>query len=136
MSGFLLDTNVISELRKRRTNRGVLEWFEETDPAALYLSVVTIGEIKRGIERLRLRDPNQALHLGAWLESLQCRFADRILPIDQATALRWGTLGIHQPISVADGLIAATTFHHNLTLVTRNTSDFAPNHIPVLNPFR
>ena len=136
MSGFLLDTNVISELRKRRTNRGVLEWFEETDPAALYLSVVTIGEIKRGIERLRLCDPNQALHLGAWLESLQCRFADRILPIDQATALRWGTLGIHQPISVADGLIAATTFHHNLTLVTRNTSDFAPNHIPVLNPFR
>lgn len=98
--------------------------------------MITIGEIKRGIERLRLRDPNQALRLDSWLVDLQQRFADRILPIDRDTALHWGHLGIHQPISVADGLIAATTLRHGLTLVTRNTDDFAPHNIPTINPFR
>lgn len=136
MSGYLLDTNVVSELRRRQPNHGVLEWFEETNSALLHLSVITLGEIKRGTERLRLHDPAQAVHLDAWLQSLQVRFADRIHPIDEAAALRWGSLGIHQPISVADGLIAATALHHNLTVVSRNTSDFEPNNIPVLNPFR
>lgn len=136
MSGFLVDTNVLSDLRRRRPNPGVLEWFDTTDEALLHLSVVTLGEIKRGIERLRLHDPVQAVNLDAWLQSLQRRFADRIQPIDEAVAFRWGSLGIHQPISVADGLIAATALHHGLTVVTRNTSDFAPNRIPVFNPFR
>ena len=135
MSGFLVDTNVLSDLRRRRPNPGVLEWFDETDEALLHLSVITLGEIKRGTERLRRHDPVQAVNLDRWLESLQLRYADRIHPIDEAVALRWGELGIHQPISVADGLIAATALHHGLTVVTRNTSDFAPNSIPIFNPF-
>jgi predicted nucleic acid-binding protein len=136
VSGFLVDTNVLSDLRKRRPNPGVLEWFDETDEELLHLSVITLGEIKRGTERLRLRDPTQAVSLDAWMESLQLRFADRLHPIDEAVAMRWGELGIHQPISVTDGLIAATALYHGLTVVTRNTSDFVPNHIPVFNPFR
>jgi len=135
VSGFLLDTNVVSELRRRRRNRGVVEWLEETDDSLLHLSVITLGEIRRGTRRLHLHDPSQAVHLERWLDGLRSCFAVRILPIDESVALRWGELGIQQPISVADGLLAATALHHNLTLVTRNVSDFEPNRIPVLNPF-
>jgi len=98
--------------------------------------VITLGEIKRGTERLRLHDPIRAIHLDRWLESLRLRYADRILPIDEAVALKWGDLGIRQPMPVADGLIAATVLHHGLTLVTRNVADFELNRVPVFNPFR
>ena len=135
MSGFLLDTNVISELRRRKRNQGVVDWLETIEDSLLHLSVITLGEIQRGIRRLHLHDPVQAVHLAAWLDGLPTSFAARILPIDEAVALRWGELGIHQPISVVDGLIGATAIHHGLTLVTRNVSDFEPNQIPVLNPF-
>jgi hypothetical protein len=135
MSGFLLDTNVVSELRRRKRNQGVVEWLEATDDTLLHLSVITLGEIRRGTRKLHLHDPTQAAHLETWLDGLRKSFAARTLPIDEPVALRWGELGIHQPISVADGLIAATALHHNLTLVTRNVSDFEPNQIPVLNPF-
>lgn len=135
MSGFLLDTNVVSELRRRKRNRGVVEWLEKIDDNLLHLSVITLGEIRRGTRRLHLHDPTQAVQLEAWLDGLRSSFAARILPIDEAVALRWGELGIHQPISVADGLLAASALHHNLTIVTRNVSDFEPNRVPVLNPF-
>ena len=135
MSGFLLDTNVVSELRRRKRNQSVVEWIEAMDDTLLHLSVITLGEIRRGTRRLHLHDPTQAVHLEAWLDGLRTCFATRILPIDEPVALRWGELGIHQPISVADGLLAATALHHGLTLVTRNVSDFEPNQIPVLNPF-
>jgi len=135
VSGFLLDTNVVSELRRRKRNQGVVDWLEAMDDNLLHLSVITLGEIRRGIRRLHLHDATQAVHLAAWLDGLRTSFAARILPIDETVALRWGELGIHQPISVADGLLAATAIHHGLTLVTRNVSDFEPNQVPVLNPF-
>jgi predicted nucleic acid-binding protein len=136
VSGFLIDTNVLSELRRRKRNQGVVEWLESTTDELLYLSVITLGEIRRGIRRLHLHDPIQAVHLEKWLEELRNSFAHRILTVDGAVALRWGELGIHQPISVADGLLAATAMQHGLTLVTRNVRDFQPNGIPVLNPFQ
>ena len=135
MSGFLLDTNIVSELRRRKRNQGVVDWLETQDESMLYLSVISVGEIQRGIGRIALHDTMQSVRLAAWLEELRTSFAARILPVDEAVALCWGELGIHQPISVADGLLAATALHHNLTLVTRNVSDFEPNQIPVLNPF-
>ena len=135
MHGFLLDPNVVSALRRRKRNQGLVDWLEATDDTLLHLSVITLGEIRRGTRRLHLHDPTQTAHLETWLDGLRKCFAARTLPIDEPVALRWGELGIHQPISVADGLLAATALHHNLTLVTRNVSDFEPNQIPVLNPF-
>lgn len=136
MSGYLVDTNILSEFRRKRPDSGVRSWFAQTDDTLLHLSVITLGEIKRGTERLRLHDPAQAIHLDRWLTALQTHYADRILSIDAAIALHWGNLGVRQPLSVADGLIAATALANGLILVTRNVVDFEPHGVPVLNPFR
>ncbi|NNC86876.1 MAG: type II toxin-antitoxin system VapC family toxin [Akkermansiaceae bacterium] len=135
VNGYLLDTNIVSELRRRNPDPGVTAWYDATDAGDLHLSAISVGEIRRGIERLRPRDGTQAGALDRWLEGLKQHFADRIQPVDLVVAERWGRLGVRQPISVADGLIAATSLAHELTLVTRNVADFEPHGVAVLNPF-
>ena len=139
MSGFLLDTNVISELVKPRPETSVTAWVEDTDESLLYLSVLTLGEIRRGIAALP-QSRRRAI-LEAWLnKDLRARFEDRILIIDQNVADRWGLLtavarnsGIALP--VIDGLLAATALEHNLTLVTRDTGQIPTMGVAVFNPW-
>jgi len=136
MSGFLVDTNVLSELRKAsRCNAGVRRWFEGTDGANLFLSVMVFGEIRRGIERIRLRDGAQARALEKWLDRLRSEFADRVLGVDEQVADQWGRLGIRQPVPVLDAVVAATALVHNLTVVTRDEDGFRDTGVNVLNPF-
>jgi toxin FitB len=131
---FLLDTNVVSEIRRRRDRR-VRAWAEEVDDVALHLSVLTLGEIRKGTELLRGRDPAQAEVFASWLDQLRTRFADRIVPIDARVAEEWGRLNATQPRNTVDSLIAATARVHHLTVVTRNTGDFEGCGVPLLNPW-
>ncbi len=139
MSGFLLDTNVLSELVKPRPDGKVLRWIEETDESILFLSVLTLGEIGNGIARLG-RGARRG-RLESWLQvDLRARFQGRILPIDEAIADRWGAISASaaakgKPVPVVDGLLAATALHHNLTLVTRNSSDVAGTGVSTVNPW-
>jgi toxin FitB len=139
VSAFLLDTNCISELVRKGPEPRVLKWMEEADESLLYLSVLTLGEIRKGVACLP--QSRRRSQLEAWLEQdLQVRFAGRILPIDAAVADRWGLLAAEakrkgQTISSIDGLLAATAMQHNLTIVSRNVSDFANTHAAVLNPW-
>jgi predicted nucleic acid-binding protein len=132
---YLIDTCVISELRKNRCHPGVLQWMKTIRPVDTFLSVLTLGEIRRGIERQRLKNPTAADHLEQWLLGLETHYADRLLPISAAIADRWGRLSIHQPLRVTDGLLAATGLEHNLTLVTRNTADFQRSGVLLVNPW-
>jgi toxin FitB len=132
---WLLDTNVVSELRKgQRAHRGVREWAAGRQDEA-FLSVLTVGEIRRGIERRRRRDEIAARHLDVWLQGLIVNFTARILPVDERVADVWGRLGIPDPVPTVDGLLAATAIVHSLTLVTRNEADVARTGARVLNPF-
>ena len=139
MSGFLLDTNVISELVKAKPEPKVTNWIDSVDENLLYLSVLTLGEIHKGIALLR--DAPRRVALEAWLNSdLALRFAERILSIDGAVADRWGQLAAdaaeaRTPLPVIDGLLAATALHQNMTLVTRNTKDIVVTGVPVFNPW-
>ena len=139
MTGFLLDTNVVSELVKPRPDDHVLRWIEETDESILFLTVLTLGEIRKGVERLR--SGRRRGRLESWLQvDLPSRFQDRILPIDAAIADRWGRISAiatakGKPVPVIDGLLAATAIHHNLTLVTRNSSDVSGTGVATLNPW-
>lgn len=133
---FLLDTNVVSEVRKPRPNTGVAAWFAEADSTELHLSVLVVGEVRQGIERLRLRgDPVQAAIFERWLETLTSEFRDRLLPITAAVAERWGALSADQPLPAVDGLLAATAVEHDLTLVTRDESLLAASGVAVLSPW-
>ena len=140
MSGFLLDTNCISELIKPRPEPRVVEWLESTDEGLLYLSVLTLGEIRKGVALLA--QGKRRTRLETWLEvDLRARFADRILAIEVAVADRWGVLAseakrIGKPLSIIDGLLAATALEHNLTVVSRNDADFANAPVTVLNPWQ
>lgn len=139
MTGFLLDTNVISELVRPKPDDKVLRWIGETDESILFLSVLTLGEIRNGVARLRAG--RRRGRLESWLQvDLPLRFQDRILPIDAAIADRWGTVSAiaaakGKPVPVIDGLLAATAFHHNLTLVTRNSSDVSGTGVATVNPW-
>lgn len=138
MSGFLLDTNVISELVRPRPEPKVKAWVAAIDEELLYLSVLTLGEIRKGIALLK--DPSRRVALDAWLDGeLVPRFTGRILSIDQAIADRWGRLaaqvGPKSQLPVIDGLLAATAFQHNLTLITRNIRDVAATGVPTFNPW-
>ena len=139
MSGFLLDTNVISELVKPKPEPKVTRWIDGTDESLLCLSVLSLGEIRKGIASLP--NASRRVSLEAWLDhDLVLRFAGRILEIDQAVTDRWGrmaakALAAKSPIPVVDGLLAATAVQHNLTLVTRNTKDVAVTGVAVFNPW-
>lgn len=139
MSGFLLDTNCISELVRPKPEARVMEWMEVADEGLLYLSVLTLGEIRKGVAGLA--QGKRRTHLETWLEvHLQARFSGRIIPIDSAIADRWGLLAAEakrkgKALPVMDGLLAATALHHNLTVVSRNASDFSNTQVHVLNPW-
>jgi predicted nucleic acid-binding protein len=133
---FLVDTNVVSELRKgHRANAKVRDWLRSVDDAALHLSVLVIGELRQGVERLRRRDPPAAANLDRWLHELVRSYADRVLPVDAEVAERWGRLNVPDPVSAVDGLLAATALVHSLTLVTRNVRDIQRTGVRHLDPF-
>jgi predicted nucleic acid-binding protein len=139
MSGFLIDTNVISETIKPKPEPRVLDWLNSAEESLLYLSVLTLGEIRYGASMIGNGRRRAAIE--AWLESaLQKRFAGRILPLDAVVAERWGRLRASaarrgKPIPVIDSLLAATALQYDLTLVTRNSGDFRGSEVPLLNPW-
>jgi hypothetical protein len=136
MNGYLLDTNVISELRKGDCcDAGVRHWFDSADAGELFVSVLVLGEIRQGIERIRLRDRPSALALEKWLDRICVEFADRLLPVDERVADQWGRLGLHQPAPVLDAFLAATAVVHDLVLVSRNEAGFRNTGARSLNPF-
>ena len=133
---FLLDTNVISELRKgERANARVLAWFNDVADEEIHLSVLAIGELRRGVESVRKRDPVQAAALDRWVGRLAVNHAERILPVDGPVADRWGRLASARVASVIDTLMAATAIEHGLVLVTRNVKDVAWTGVSYLDPF-
>jgi toxin FitB len=133
---YLIDTNVISELRKADlADPGVAIWFAALDDGEIYLSVLTLGEIRRGIDSIRRRDPEAAGALESWLGRISEAHRDHILPVDRAVAEEWGRLNVPDPLPVVDGLLAATARVTGLTLVTRNTADVARTGATLLNPF-
>ena len=131
----LLDTMVLSELRKSRPNAGVTAYLTAQNPQTTYLSAITIGEIEAGAERQRSRNPAFADDLAQWLASTELRFAQNILPVSAAVAKLWGRLSVQTGNKGIDNLIAATALHHNLSVVTRNVKHFAPAGARVVNPF-
>jgi predicted nucleic acid-binding protein len=132
---FLLDTNVLAEVRKPRPHAAVIAWFEGVTATQLFLSVLAVGEIQQGVERLRARDPRRAAAFEGWLRRLRTDFADRVLPVTEAIAVEWGRLNARATLPVIDGLMAATARVHGLTVVTRNAVDFRRSGVPVLDPF-
>jgi toxin FitB len=133
---YLLDTNVISELRKGdRANQNVTSWFREIADEQIFLSTLTLGEIRRGIESIRRRDAKTAGVLESWLGRVADQHGDRIVPIDRAIADEWGRMNVPDPLPVVDGLLAATAKVVGLTLATRNTADIEPANIRYVNPF-
>ena len=132
----LLDTNVVSELRKgARAHPRVRVWFESVADTDLHLSVLVVGELRRGIERVRAKDAKQAAALEHWLQRLTRDHADRILPVDRRIAEQWGRFSAARNGSPVDVLMAATAWVHELVLVTRNTRDVAWTGVACLNPF-
>jgi predicted nucleic acid-binding protein len=133
---YLLDSNVVSELRKReRADAGVRGWLMSVDDFDLYLSVLTIGEIRRGIESILRRDRPRALALNRWFHALVVDYETRLLHIDQEIAEEWGRMNATTTLPAIDGLLAATARVHGLTFVTRNTRDVERTGVPCLNPF-
>ena len=133
---FLLDTNVLSELRKgERCDPCVAAWFRGVPEDELFLSVLVIGELRYGAERIRARDPRQYAALDKWLILAVDRFANRTMAVDRQVAEQWGRLVARATIATIDGLIAATALAHGLIVVTRNLRDFARTGVQVLNPF-
>ena len=133
---YLLDTNVLSETRKRQPATGVANWIAATPPDRLHVSVLTLGEIEQGIARVRGRgDRSQASALEHWLRDVETGFEDRVLPITVRVAAAWGRQQHARPLPVIGALIAATAQVHGMTVVTRNVKDFELARVQVLNPF-
>jgi predicted nucleic acid-binding protein len=132
---FLIDTVTLSELRRRERDPKVVKWFERQRTADLFLSVVSIGEIERGIARQRAIDPGFAGALAEWLDRVVTLYGERIVPFDLRAARRWGALSAAFGNDSADLMIAATALENGFAVVTRNVSDFEPTGVPVLDPF-
>jgi predicted nucleic acid-binding protein len=133
---YLLDTNIVSETVRRNPNKAVISWLDQIPAEGLFVSVLTLGEIRKGIEALSDRRRREKLRL--WLEyDLPTWFEGRVLPVDLAVADRWGRLlaEMGQPVPTIDSLLAATALHHELRLVTRNAGDFEYPGLEVINPF-
>lgn len=135
-AGYLLDTNVISETRRFRADAGVIAFLSAAEPAGLFLSVLTLGELRKGVVARRRTDPASADALGAWVDGIETTFADRVLPIDAMIARRWGELSANHGPPVIDTLIAATAIHHDLALVTRNIRDVRAVGVTLVNPWQ
>jgi len=133
---YLIDTNIISEVGKgRRCDRHVSAWYRETRDDELFLSVLVVGEIRQGIERLRPQNRQRAASLEHWLEEILASFRERILPVDERVAQIWGRINARESLPVVDSLLAATAEAHGLTLVTRNLKDIVRSGVLCLNPF-
>jgi toxin FitB len=132
---FLIDTVTLSELRRRRRDPMVVAWFERQRTTDLFLSVISIGEIERGIARQRTIDPGFADALAVWLDRVLTLYGERVVPFDLPAARRWGALSATLGNDSADLMIAATALENGLTVVTRNISDFEPTGVAVLDPF-
>lgn len=136
---FILDTNVISELRKAgdgKADANVVAWLSSVDAGTLYLSAITLMEIELGVLRIERRDPVQGARLRAWVDHrILPEFADRTLSVDLAVALRCAPLHVPDPRPERDAFIAATALVHGMTIVTRNLADFAPIGVPLVNPW-
>ncbi len=136
MTGFLLDTNVVSELRKAdRADENVRRWIRAHADAEFWLSALVIGELHRGVELVARRDRPAGRRLRAWLDSVVTDYEDRILPVTVAVALRWAQISVPDPLPIIDGLLAATALEHDLTLVTRNVADVERSGALTANPF-
>ena len=139
MSGFLLDTNCVSEVTRLRPDPRVMEWLDSAVEQTLFLSVLTLGEIRRGLAALP--EGTRRARLESWLEvDVRNRFSGRVLPIDEAVADRWGVLSAQmirkgKAVGAVEGLLAATALHYNLTVVSRNAADFRHTDVEVLNPW-
>jgi hypothetical protein len=134
--GYLLDAFVVSELRKSSPDSNVEAWYDSVPGSELFLSVLTIGEIRMGVERARRKDLAKAASLENWLTRLVSAYGDHIVPVDTAIADTWARLSVPDPLPVIDGLLAATAYDRGWTLVTRNTKDMRRPGLRVLNPFK
>jgi len=133
--GYLLDTNVISETRKSRADAGVMAFLSAADSAGLYLSVLTLGELRKGVAAKRRTDPSAGEQLGLWVDGIEANFADRLLSVDVQTARLWGELSASRSLPAVDTLIAATAIDHGLTLVTRNIRDIELTGVSLVDPW-
>ena len=134
--GWLLDTNVLSETRKWKADEGMMAFLQAADPDSIFVSVLTVGELRKGVAYKKISDPVAAQRLTEWVEGLELSFADRILGIDAAIARLWGEWSGSRPRPVVDTLLAATAVVHGLTLVTRNVRDVEGVPVKVHNPWR
>jgi predicted nucleic acid-binding protein len=132
---YLLDTNVLSEICKPRGDEGVKRWVSSTAADSLYVSVLVVAEIRRGVQRLQRRNPAQAGMYESWLDTVLHDYAGRVLSVDVEAADEWGRMSVPDPIPVVDGLMAATAKVRGMTFVTRNTADVARTGVSLLNPF-
>ncbi len=133
--GYLLDTNVISETRRSRADAGVIAFLSAANSAGLYLSVLTLGELRRGVAAKRRSDRTARDQLSLWVDGIEANFADRLLSVDAQTARLWGELSASRSLPVVDTLIAATAINHGLTLVTRNIRDIESTGVRLVDPW-
>ena len=133
---YLLDTNVLSETRRKQADERVIRFLSSAEQSGLFLSVLTLGELRKGVALKGRSDPSAARALGSWVDGLEYSFADRILGVDAAITRLWGELSAQRPRPVVDTLLAATAVVHGLTLVTRNTADVLDTGVSLHDPWK